>query len=97
MREISPASGVVVISKAGRDAGGCFVILSVADDQYVWMADGERRKVLKPKKKKIKHLDIRPFVAQEIRRKLMEGETLLDSDLRRAIAVFRTAQQKEEG
>lgn len=97
MREISPANGVLVISKAGRDAGGCFVILSVLDDQYVWMADGERRKVLKPKKKKIKHLDIRPYVAQEIREKLMAGGQLLDSDLRKAIVVFRTAQQKEEG
>ena len=97
MREISPANGVLVISKAGRDAGGCFVILSVLDDQYVWMADGERRKVLKPKKKKIKHLDIRPYEAQEIREKLMAGGQLLDSDLRKAIVVFRTAQQKEEG
>jgi len=97
MKEITPACGVVAVSKAGRDAGKYFIILEVQDDQHVLIADGELRKVNKPKRKKLKHLWIRPYVAESIRNCLKEQKLLMDSDLRKALTVFEKADQKEEG
>lgn len=47
--------GRVVISKAGRDKGNLFVIISVKDDK-VYIADGKLHKIENPKKKNCKHL-----------------------------------------
>ena len=49
------AVGTVVISKAGRDKQSKFLTLSV-DNGYAYIADGKTRKVEKPKKKKLIHL-----------------------------------------
>ena len=97
MRQMAPACGVIVASKAGRDAGRSFVILKVVDDQYVLIADGELRKVQNPKRKQLRHLSIRPYVAQEIRQCLEQQKLLTDSDVRKALAAFEQADQKEEG
>ena len=45
--------GQIVVSKAGRDAGRAFVIVGVADDAHVLIADGQLRGLSRPKKKKI--------------------------------------------
>ena len=44
-----------VLSRAGRDAGRYFAVLDVADG-YATIADGDLRKLDKPKHKKIIHL-----------------------------------------
>ena len=94
---MAPACGGIVAAIAGRDAGRSFVILKVVDDQYVLIADGELRKVQNPKRKKLRHLSIRPYVAQEIRQCLEQQKLLTDSDVRKALAAFEQADQKEEG
>ena len=50
--------GQVVISKAGRDKEGFFVVLEVIDDRYLLLADGKRRTLDNPKRKKAMHLQI---------------------------------------
>ena len=45
--------GSVVISKAGRDKGDNFIVLSL-DGEFAMLANGDLRKVDKPKKKKLK-------------------------------------------
>jgi ribosomal protein L14E/L6E/L27E len=47
--------GQVVYSKCGRDKGIAFVVLSV-EGNYVYLADGSTRRLIKPKKKKIMHV-----------------------------------------
>ena len=47
--------GQIVFSKAGRDKGRAFVIVSV-DNDFAQICDGETRPLCKPKKKKKKHL-----------------------------------------
>ena len=44
----------VVRSTHGHDKGGIFMVLAV-EGEYVFLADGRKRRVEKPKKKKIKH------------------------------------------
>ena len=49
--------GTAVCSKAGRDKGRFFAVMSCAGE-YVMIADGDLRKLEKPKKKKLKHLSV---------------------------------------
>ncbi len=48
--------GSVVISKAGRDKGKKLIVVEMERDEYALVADGGLRKVEKPKKKKLRHL-----------------------------------------
>ena len=48
--------GRVVISKCGRDKGSYQVIVGFFEEDILFVADGGRRKVENPKKKKMKHL-----------------------------------------
>jgi ribosomal protein L14E/L6E/L27E len=58
--------GAVVYSKAGRDIDRKFIIMDIINEEYVYISDGDLRKVEKPKKKKIKHLIITDIVFDAI-------------------------------
>lgn len=47
--------GMLARSKAGRDKNCIYVIISV-NDEYVYLADGKKRPVCRPKKKKGRHV-----------------------------------------
>lgn len=49
--------GMLAESLAGHDAGELFVIIG-SDTSYVYLADGKKRTVEKPKKKKKKHVQL---------------------------------------
>ena len=49
--------GTIVKAKAGRDKEGFFVVVK-SDEDWVYIADGKRRKVENPKKKNPVHLSI---------------------------------------
>lgn len=51
--ELEP--GMLVRSKAGHDRNCIYVIISV-NDEYVYLADGEKRPVCRLKKKNKKHV-----------------------------------------
>lgn len=55
MESIVP--GMFARSKAGHDKGSLYLIVK-AEPEYVYLADGERRTLSKPKKKKWKHIQI---------------------------------------
>jgi len=86
MREFSPVAGRLAESRAGRDKGRAFVILSQEKDGRVLVADGDLRKIGKPKCKKLMHLKLRPVVFQSIAR-LYAGGKLKDSDIRKALSL----------
>lgn len=77
--------GRYVWSKSGRDKDRLFIIIDLCDDQHVLVADGELRRVGKPKKKKLKHLNITNKIAEEINTIVTMKKRLLDADLQRAI------------
>ena len=54
--------GAIVCSRAGRDKGGLFVVVGMEED-ILLLADGDTRKVEKPKRKKRKHINRTNFVA----------------------------------
>lgn len=84
MKDLSVEVGRVVLSKAGRDKGNFFVITDILDENYVIISDGVKRKLKSSKKKKLKHLDLKPVVLDEIAKKI-EIKRLLDSDIEKAL------------
>ncbi len=48
--------GDIVISKAGRDKKRSLIVLECLDENYVLLVDGDLRKLDRPKKKKVIHL-----------------------------------------
>jgi len=78
--------GQLVISKAGRDHGKYFVVISVIDENYVYLVDGDLRKIENPKKKKVKHLLWTDQTSQFIYEKIKKQEKITNSMVRREIA-----------
>ncbi len=83
MTDFPVETGRVVQSIAGRDKGRCFVIVEVLDSQYVMVVDGSYHRVDHPKKKKLRHLRLRPQVLQGVRAELLEGRRLYDGQVRK--------------
>ena len=52
---MNTVKGSIVKAVAGREKNGFFVVLS-CDSVFAYIADGKRRKVEKPKKKKLIHI-----------------------------------------
>jgi ribosomal protein L14E/L6E/L27E len=57
MTRIPPEVGRIVKSTAGRDSGRLFLAIGAFDQEHLLIADGDLRKVEKPKKKKLRHLE----------------------------------------
>ena len=68
--------GDLVISKAGRDKGEIFLVVSIEND-YVLIVNGRSRKVLTPKKKNEKHLRRVTTVSyKELAEKIRKGDAV---------------------
>jgi len=63
-------------SSAGHDKGSWYVIVK-SEAGYVYIADGRRRKLERPKKKNIKHV--------EITRKIIKLDYFTDKSLRKVL------------
>ena len=75
----------VVVSTAGHDQGELFYVVST-DDQFLYLANGKDRTLDKLKRKKRKH--VQKVLRSETRvvEKLIRGDKVLNSELRRDLA-----------
>lgn len=80
--------GRIVYSKAGRDQGRSFLVVGQIDQNHVLVADGNLRKIEKPKKKKLKHLELTEEVVEVLGQKLCRGLKVSNSEIRKALAVL---------
>lgn len=79
--------GKVVHSKSGRDKGKYFIIIGIIDDEYVYISDGDLRKIDRPKKKKIKHLSFTNVLAEDIRNAILSESKISNSKIRKFLQV----------
>lgn len=86
--EKSVEVGSVVFSRAGRDKGIFFLVVEVVDDVYVRLADGDVRRLEKPKLKKIKHLKNTGDVLANIAEKLRQGVKVYDAEIFSALRRY---------
>ena len=71
--------GRLVYSIAGRDKGTLFLVLK-RDGEFVYLADGNTRKVENPKKKKLKHVNKTNTLLE------LEFENISNSDVRKSLS-----------
>ena len=75
------------MSLAGRDKGRAFYVLD-ADDRYAFLVDGKIRRMEKPKRKKLKHVRLAIHADSHVAKKIRDGAAVLDSELRRDLAIY---------
>jgi len=80
--------GQLVKSKAGRDKGKLFIIKEIINDKYVYIVDGELRKISNPKKKKVKHLIIYKRVFKEIQEQIKSSTKLTNVFVKKLIEPY---------
>lgn len=84
----SPELGQVVQIVKGRDRGQISIIIELIDDRFVGIADGDKRKVDRLKKKNINHIKLVDYIADEVRNSFIETGRVTNGKLRYAITNF---------
>ena len=77
----------VVKSTAGRDQGQLYYVISV-DGQFLMLANGKDRTLEEPKRKKCKHVAMVLRSETRVAAKILSGNKVLNSELRRDLAFF---------
>ena len=86
MRKERPiVPGRVVRSKAGRDEGRLFIVLSLDGEEFAYIADGDLRKVEKPKRKRVKHLYVTEELISSLQSKLLTGAAVENHEIRKSL------------
>ena len=87
--------GRVVQSTQGHDRGRWFLVVGLVDERFVLIADGQTRKLEKPKKKQVKHLLTVPMIAEDAVKQISDGAQTADSTISKAISAL--ALDKQHG
>ncbi|MDX8047350.1 KOW domain-containing RNA-binding protein [Gracilibacillus sp. S3-1-1] len=86
--ESFPKLGQVVQILQGREAGQFAIVIGKVDSRFVLLADGDKRKYDRPKKKNLHHIALTSFVSPEVQRSLLETGRVTNGKLRYAINKF---------
>ncbi len=81
--------GRVVYSKSGRDKGRIMVVIDLVNEQYCMVADGDLRKIEKPKIKNIKHLQLTNMKADSVLECLARGEVPENHVIKNYLSAFK--------
>jgi len=77
--------GQAVKSKAGRDKGRILFVVETADEDHVLVADGDMRRIERPKMKKARHLVKLSAFSYELASKIENGDKINDAFLRKEL------------
>ena len=77
--------GQIVKSKAGHDKGNVFFVVGIIDNDYVLIADGDRRRIETPKKKKIRHLQPYNRINNLIAERIDQGVKIENIELQKEL------------
>lgn len=94
IEQIEPGRIVKVLR--GRDAGKYAVVIGTADDKFVLIADGDRRKFDQPKKKNILHVQLTSTVSSEVSDSIRETGRVTNGKIRFALSRF-SAEEQQSG
>ncbi|GHV00873.1 hypothetical protein FACS1894211_09320 [Clostridia bacterium] len=94
MEQYTVELGRAAISRMGRDKGSLYIVCAV-DGDFVLVADGSKRPLEKPKRKRIKHLKLLPDLSQTLSEKFREGKKVHDAELKSCIKKIEAGRQTE--
>ncbi len=91
---MSEPIGWIVRANAGRDRDGIFCVVGAQEQgAYLLLADGKRRKAARPKRKKLRHVQVLTSDPAQFDHpaleKLRQTGSATDPELRRALAAFK--------
>jgi hypothetical protein len=80
--------GQLAVSQCGRDRGEPYLVLEIIDEAFVYLVNGDKRRIENPKRKNIKHLRFYPAVAEHLAQQWEAGQQVGNVEVRRVIAEF---------
>lgn len=83
-----PQIGQIVRVLRGREADRYCVIIQRLSDRYVRIADGDKRKFDRAKKKNMNHLKLVDYVSPEVRESIERTGRVSNGKLRFALSKF---------
>ena len=87
--------GQLAIATAGRDTNRKFIITCIINDQYVYISDGDTRKLENSKKKKLKHLKLTKYISDEIMHALQQNKKITNSVISKCIKSLDSYRERE--
>jgi ribosomal protein L14E/L6E/L27E len=89
--------GDIVRSLRGKDEDQLYVVLALPDERSALVADGDKRRFDRPKRKNVLHLEPTGQFSEEVAGSLRETGRVTNAKLRFAIAsAMRDAEEKGE-
>lgn len=79
--------GKIVLSKAGRDKNHLYVVIGLIDQEYLFLANGDTKTVINPKRKKVKHLSVIEDVNDEIKTAILNNDKSTDLQIKRFLKL----------
>lgn len=76
--------GCIVQSLAGRDKGMLFLVVGI-EENYVYLVDGDLRKVENPKRKKIKHVELTRYFDANMAERIAKKNKITNHDVKRVM------------
>lgn len=83
-----PRIGQVVRILQGRERGQYAIVIKSLENRFVLLADGEKRKYDRPKKKNLHHIETMDFISPEVQDSLLKTGRVTNGKLRFAIDKF---------
>lgn len=80
--------GQFVTISRGKDKGLHGVIISIIDQRFVLVTDGDKRKMKHPKKKNLSHLILSDVISPEIKSSISEAGFVTDAKLRYVLQKY---------
>ncbi|WHH61448.1 KOW domain-containing RNA-binding protein [Petroclostridium sp. X23] len=88
--------GQIVYSTAGRDKGKYFIVIERINDEYVYLSDGDIRRIENPKKKKSKHLRTVGKDVEQLVDKLKNQQKITNAEIRKCLAAYAVELQQHK-
>ena len=76
--------GSIVQSLAGRDKGCLFLVVGI-EENYVYLVDGDIRKMENPKRKKMKHVELTRYFDADMAERITRKNKITNQDVKRVI------------
>jgi large subunit ribosomal protein L14e len=86
--ESTPRIGQIVRVLRGREIDQYSIIVGHIDERFVFIADGDKRKFDRAKKKNIHHLELIDYISPEVKNSIEETTRVTNGKLRFALTKF---------
>ena len=95
MKNKTPVLGGICQSTQGRDKDR-FYIISKLDGEFVFVTDGNFKRLAAPKRKNLRHLRLLPVKAEAIAEKLASGTLVYDTEVYSALKTYNVKTENTE-